>query len=616
MSPTYGVALSRSDYLTLDPHPETPSVDGWRSWVEGLNKPIAVDLFCGAGGLSLGLRRAGFEVVVAVDTDQRALATHRANFPGRVMKMDLADPSQVDGLVHSLSGLQVDVLAGGPPCQPFSRAGRSKIRSLVAAGLRSAVDKRSDLWQVFIDLAKRVQPSAILFENVPDMALWDDSLIVRQMTSELEEVGYNVDSRLVDAWRYGVPQLRQRLILVALRGGGPFTWPTPREQRVTVRDAISDLPQLGNSVGDRKLRYKGTSGDFQETARMGMSGIVEGDVWDHMTRPVREDDREAFALMTSKTRYSELPERLRRYRTDIFNDKYKRLDWDDLSRTITAHIAKDGYWYIHPSEHRTLTVREAARLQTFPDAFRFEGTRSDAYSQIGNAVPPALATAISKSVKSAIDNRHVDQDELLPNSDSRHGWFRQRLIDWAADCSHVWRRTGEPWPVLVSTICGSRGSKDTLAAKILNIWPTPTASDEELSDGVSQLSATDPRDDRCVQLVLSAARSIREAGWDSDEWIRVTGLRPGAVRWVETVGLKRYDLLTTTGILRVADRFDGTPGDTRTQTRLVLARLAGTDSPMKVVAAMAGLAVESCTASAPKCDTCPLESRCLFARDL
>ena len=618
MSPTYGVVLHRSDYLSLDPHPESPTAEDWRSWVENLNRPTAVDLFCGAGGLSLGLKQAGFEVVAAVDTDDRALATHQANFPGRALKMDLADPRQVDDLERLFSGLAVDVVAGGPPCQPFSKAGRSKIRSLVAAGVRSPVDERRDLWRMFLDLAQRIRPSAVLFENVPDIALWDDSRIVRQMASSLEEIGYSVDYRLVDAWRYGVPQLRQRLILVALSGGRTFDWPTPVDQRVTVRDAISDLPRLGDGIGGRELSYEGPSRGFQESAREGMSDIEESNVWDHMTRPVRDDDREAFALMTSKTRYSDLPEHLRRYRTDIFNDKYKRLDWDDLSRTITAHIAKDGYWYIHPSEHRTLSVREAARLQTFPDQFRFEGTRSHAYSQIGNAVPPALASAISKSVRNAIENRIVEQrevvrKEVVPSSANRQHWFRQRLVDWAADDAAVWRRTGEPWPVLLSTICGARGIGDTLAIKILNIWPAPPDSDDELTDGTRQLLGIDQRANRRVLLAQRSARSIREAGWESREWISAAGLGPAAVRWVEAIGLKRNDLLTTTGILRVADRFAGIPSDTRIQTRLVLARLAGTDHPIETIAAMAGLAVESCTATAPKCGLCPLEPRCHFA---
>lgn len=183
MGSKYGVTLIRSDHLALVPHSDAPGEDGWRAWVEGLDKPVAVDLFCGAGGLSLGLQQAGFEVAVAVDNDERCLATHQANFPGRVLKMDLADPEQVNKLVKLLSDIEIAVLAGGPPCQPFSRAGRSKIRSLVEEGTRPPVDDRRDLWRVFVELAERLLPSAVLFENVPDIALADESRLVREMAA-------------------------------------------------------------------------------------------------------------------------------------------------------------------------------------------------------------------------------------------------------------------------------------------------------------------------------------------------------------------------------------------------------------------------------------------------
>ena len=151
---------------------------------------------------------------------------------------------------------------------------------------------------------------------------------------------------------------------------------------------------------------RGPKNAFQRRMREGMDGDNAGRVYDHITRPVREDDKVAFQHMDAKTRYSDLPEHLRRYRADIFDDKYKRLDENGLSRTITAHIAKDGYWYIHPRDNRTLTVREAARLQTFPDRYRFAGPPSAAFRQIGNAVPPFVGEQLGLAIRDSLDDPH------------------------------------------------------------------------------------------------------------------------------------------------------------------------------------------------------------------
>ena len=611
MKTAYGVRLHRSDCLSLPAHPDTPDAEDWRIWATS-RSPVAVDLFCGAGGLSLGLKQAGFDVIAAVDSDKRALVTHSANFPGRAVQMDLAIPAQVDELVKMLSGIAIDVLAGGPPCQPFSRAGRSKIRSLVAAGDRPEIDKRRDLWQVFVDLAVRLGPAAILFENVPDMALCDSSATIRSMAAGLEEADYRVDYRLVDAWRYSVPQHRRRLILVATRAGTSFKWPDP-EGRVSVEDAIADLPSLGIGIGGRTLNYQGPSSSFQRAARNGMPDEANSLVWDHMTRPVREDDREAFALMTSQTRYSDLPERLRRYRTDIFNDKYKRLSWNDLSRTITAHIAKDGYWYIHPSENRTLTVREAARLQTFPDWFRFAGTRSHAFAQIGNAVPPALAAAIATSLLDTLRNAREGRRGKAVSTPRPVHSFRRKVLNWKPSRSDMWRQIGNPWQVLVSTICGRRGSGDLLARKIIDNLPVPLGDNSEGFKRV-RLLGEDELSSRRVARSLQAAITIARMGWDDESWIKASELGPADARWVEAVGLHRYDLLATTGVLRVAARFGGASKDTTAQTKVVLAQLVGTSSAIEITVAMAALAVEVCTATAPSCTLCPLTTECAYSQ--
>ncbi|MGD8195259.1 DNA cytosine methyltransferase [Herbiconiux sp. P18] len=433
----YAVKLERSTPLSLPRHPHSRddiSLAEWCAAERSTGKRLAIDLFSGAGGLGYGVESAGWSVVAAVDHDTRALETHRANFKGQALSIDMSDESEVDGLIAKLLPLGIDLVAGGPPCQPFSRAGSAKIRSLVEEGTRTPVDSRKDLWRSFVRVVLALLPRAVIMENVPDMAIGDDLKVIRLIADKLEQAGYAVDYRLLDAWKFGVPQHRKRFILQARRDGKQPDWPTPVEPRNVVRDAIFDLPRLGTSKGGRELQYSSSpQSDLSKALRGGDSGTI---IYDHMTRPVRRDDLEAFELMTETTLYSDLPERLRRYRSDTFNDKYKRLGWDNLSRTITAHIAKDGYWYIHPEEHRTLTVREAARIQTFPDTFRFAGTRSDAFRQIGNAVPPMLGRAVAESTLHAENGtqRRAGAPQL-----------RGRLTQWAEEQRrvHWWLFPGE-----------------------------------------------------------------------------------------------------------------------------------------------------------------------------
>ncbi len=156
-------------------------------------------LFAGGGGLSLGLEQAGYRVALAVDSDTQSQRTHAHNFGGLTLGADLGDPSKVAEIVGLLKQVDLSLLAGGPPCQPFSRAGRSKIRSLVASGSRPEQDDRRQLWQNFLRIALEVRPTAVLLENVPDMALGDEVSVVRQLVSSLEEAGYDTHVRLVDA---------------------------------------------------------------------------------------------------------------------------------------------------------------------------------------------------------------------------------------------------------------------------------------------------------------------------------------------------------------------------------------------------------------------------------
>lgn len=611
----YGVPLERSDYLRLEPHEHSCSPAGFERWLEefGRGRRLAVDLFAGAGGLSLGLQRAGWTIAAAVDTNERALETHAANFPGMSLRMDLGDPAERERLEELLAPARgmIDLLAGGPPCQPYSRAGRSKIRHLVERHGRDPHDRRRELWAAYLDMVERLRPRAVLMENVPDMGLSDDFAVVRALEHRLEDMGYATQVRLVDAWRYGVPQHRKRLILLARRDVERFDWP-PEQAQVSLREAIGDLPVLEvkprERVGGRRTPYTPPENPspFVRTLR---DGAPPDHVWDHMTRRVREDDFEIFRQMTSRTLYSEIDPELQRYRADHFTDKYKRLGYDDLSRSITAHIAKDGYWYIHPEQPRTLTVREAARVQTFPDAFRFAGTRSDAFTQIGNAVPPLLGQAAAEAVRPLPEGEPA-ADGLRPH------WrrVREHLTAWAKQ----WRASGwyempplsPPCAAVAAVLSGTRLGSAQLERLLAVVRRRSRLSARDLATlrGQAPTEAARNRLDRLTVVV------DRPDLWRDDESVpEVVGMKPAEASLYQLL-TGRDVLWVGTGAIRVAARMNGSASDRRNRLsdgRVDLVRLvgAGVDAPLRM-AALRLLGNTVCRIRNPVCGECPLRAYC------
>jgi DNA (cytosine-5)-methyltransferase 1 len=604
------VPLERSAPQRLDRHPKTPRTQSWKRWALGQKKPRVVDLFCGCGGLSLGLEQAGYVTVLSIDNDPWALETHRHNLPGTALDLDLSDPERVDSLVGLLEGVPIDLIAGGPPCQPFSRAGRSKIRSLVEDGIRPERDERTHLWQSYLEVVERVKPAGVMMENVPDMALGDDLTVLRVLTARLEKIGYDVDTRLLDAWRYGVPQHRQRLILIARLDGRPLQW--PKEQKpVTLREAIADLPALEGGTGEPEMRALAPKSAFQKRARAKMNGRKL--VWDHVTRPVRKDDLEAFRLMKPGTRYSELPEHLRRYRSDIFNDKYNRLPWDDLCRSITAHMAKDGYWYIHPGEDRTLTVRESARVQTFPDHFRFAGTRSHAWRQIGNAVPPALGEAVGRALLAAGKKKPLTKTRRPSH---RIAELRRQLLAWAAsDAANApWRHPGDPWQVLAGVVLGDRvGVNEEGVERFLEQFPRPR---QGLSTKIRAAAKKEDGTTKAGYMRLArtaTALGCNKTAWTRDRWAKAAALGGAEESLVRTIGLGEDRVLNSASMLRVASRLCGdefVEERKLTDGRMALGRIVGAVDGPTLTAAIHALGRALCTPQDPDCKACPVKSDC------
>jgi DNA (cytosine-5)-methyltransferase 1 len=608
--PHYGVALQRSDTLKLAAHPEGPTVRTLATWSAAqiaADRPIAVDLFSGAGGLSAGVEAAGWAVAAAVDHDERAVETHRHNFPGLALDMDLGEAAARDILVKLFADIPVDLVAGGPPCQPFSRAGRSKIRSLIEAGMREQTDDRRELWSAFLDVALRLRPRAVLMENVPDMALGDDFGVVRFMVDALEMAGYATTLRLVDAWRFGVPQHRKRLLLLARRDGHDFHWPEDQVNLTTLRDSIGDLPRLNGSTGAREMAYVRTTDPSSFTVLM-RKHCTPGVLHDHMTRAVRPDDLQVFQMMDSTTLYSDIPEHLRRYTTDTFDDKYKRLDWDDVSRSITAHIAKDGYWYIHPEEHRTLTVREAARIQTFPDRFRFSGTRSDAFRQIGNAVPPLLAKAAARALTAQVVEPRSKPTNWLAARKSLARWAKRQRK------SRYWfmlpgPAVTQPVAVAAAVLSGARQDPEHIGDALRSLRGRATLDASALTNAEESLSGK-------AASTLARLRPLvrRKKAWLEPTTVAsIAGLKP-AESQIYALLCGDDVLLRSQGVIRVAARVNGTKShesNRLTDGRIDLARLVGSgeDAPVRM-AALRLLAATRCGVLVPVCNGCPLADWC------
>lgn len=626
---------ARGAYLTLPPNPDRVETDAeLESLVSRLREqdPDAVlgaDLFSGAGGLSLGLTQAGINVVFGCDIDPQANETHAHHFPGLTVDWDLGDADTIERIGNLIRKLGIDVLAGGPPCQPFSKAGRSKIRHRVQLGLRDPHDERRDLWQSFVEVAEIGRPRVVIMENVPDMALDREMFILRSMVQRLEVTGYSVNFRIVQTSDHGVPQHRQRLILVALRDHLAYEWPEPVESAVLLNQAIDDLPDVEPGwVGKRALAagspYDGPKTAFQR--RMREDPHLPSDrVYDHFTRTVRADDLEVFRLMDSKTKYSDLPKRLRRYRSDIFDDKYKRLDWEDLSRTITAHISKDGYWYIHPEYHRTLTVREAARIQTFPDHYRFAGTPTAAFRQIGNAVPPMLGEALGGSVLTSLE--HATPSGLGPNE---MGELLARAWREFPSEDRPWLKEGNRFQVLVCEHLFARqsGIVGRFGWQKLSNWRTPTQLLSNKDRFVSMAEVIG-RGATAVRLLTSlqemedlpdSTLSVAEV----DKW-RNEGVIPPAIADIVSLAGTReetsddeHPVIVNQPILRVVARYFGIMADAknrRTDGRLAVARMLGFGSSAREAHLMLlEIGRSICFSSDPQCGRCPLRENCRFSR--
>ena len=366
------------------------------------SKVSVLDLFCGAGGLSFGFKMAGFDVILGVDSDSRCVETYSRNLGYGGITRDITQIRNPRGFLEATTGYRrIDIVIGGPPCQTFSPVGRIKLRSL---GKNPERDSRNGLWRHFLRFVEDLKPSWFVIENVPGMVAvrCNGYSLPDAIVRIAEKMGYRAEWKILMASDYGVPQTRRRLFIIGTQTESSIPWPEKTvKQPVTVWEAISDLPIVPHGFREVEIEYvpRGKLTGYQKLMRKGAGRKL----YNHVTRWHRKEDLIAFSLLPEGGKYTDLPRSLRRYRTDIFRDRYRKLRRNAPSWTIDAHISKDSYRYIYPNRPRvepprTISVREAARLQSFPDAFVFPEALTYAFRQIGNAVPPLLAKAIGESL--------------------------------------------------------------------------------------------------------------------------------------------------------------------------------------------------------------------------
>ena len=349
----------------------------------------SIDLFAGAGGLSLGLSQAGINVVLANELEEDFAATYQANHPdakvcvGDIAEIDFAAEIKTLGLTN-----EIKLVCGGPPCQGFSTVGKKDL-----------ADPRNNLFQQFLRCVDEANPQAIIFENVSGFKTMYQGRVYHELIEQLTRRGFVTDTRILNAANFGLAQYRKRTIVVGVRSDDLIEWPatlfsndsdglfgTLPPYRVLM-DAISDLPPL-SACGQSDEYLSEPQNEFQEAMRDGASELTE-----HNCANYGQRMQEILKIIPPGGSVHDLPQRLRP--KGYFANTYARLVPNQPSPTITRNFGTpSSSRCVHPYQNRALSTREGARLQGFPDWYRFLGSKTSKNLQIGNAVPPPLGKAL------------------------------------------------------------------------------------------------------------------------------------------------------------------------------------------------------------------------------
>ena len=336
-----------------------------------------LDLFCGCGGLSCGFERAGYNIVLGIDNDRQALNTFELNHKGAKSICGDITAIHLDDIDRVTGNKKIDVIIGGPPCQGMSLSGPRKFD-----------DPRNKLYLSYIRLVEEIKPEAFVIENVPGLVSLFGGQIKDSILQRLTALGYNVTYQILSADDYGVPQSRKRVVFVGLRDN-VFEYPNKFSYKVSCEMALSDLPPLIDELGSDKQSYiSEPQNDYQIIMRENSEFVRN-----HIAATHSEKVKTIISMVPDGGNYKDLPEPYRSSRN--FHVAWTRFNSQKPAPTIdTGHRHHFHYKY-----NRVPTVRECARLQSFPDDFIFYGNKTQQFRQVGNAVPPLMAQAIANQLK-------------------------------------------------------------------------------------------------------------------------------------------------------------------------------------------------------------------------
>ena len=357
-----------------------------------MKKPNVIDLFAGVGGMSLGFENQGFEVVIANEYDESIAKAYKENHKKTKMVVGDITSLNLEEVFGKYAG-QIDAVIGGPPCQGFSQKGQRK----------TIHDERNFLFKYYVKVVELVQPKYFVMENVPNLLTAENGYFRKELENLFNSMGYQLKMGVLNAADYGVPQNRRRAVIIGKKDAVAPELPTPLDSTVTIWDAISDLAYLNSGEGEEEQEYKmDAQSSYQKELRGGTTRLYNHVVTKHSKLAL-----ERLALIPPNAGKEVLPEE--HLTKSIYSGTWTRMRKEEISVTITTRFdTPSSGKFTHPFLDRAITVREAARIQSFPDSFRFVGNKGSQMKQVGNAVPPKLAGAIAavimKDIKEDANN--------------------------------------------------------------------------------------------------------------------------------------------------------------------------------------------------------------------